>query len=1859
MPTISSPSSHAPAATLRRRDRHRLPIQILCLLLLWQTSLAFASGGSSKKPPAMPPTESSAKTVEAPDIPPFDPSTLESISPPLEAITLVPGWNFVSIPEQPDDTSAAAVLAPIEGKYFKVWAVDNCDTEDPWKLYQPSDLASSDLETIDPTKGMWLKSLEVVDLPSTGVLAPSTKIRLCPGWNLIGFPAAQIRPMPEAMKPFEGSYRRVMTYDATATESQWDVYSTDVPEWGNDLWEMKPGRAYWVLATEEVTAEILNEGPPPEVELLTPDDLTVITEPTEVLGAVRSPFLDHWTLRHRPVGETEWTDFATGNRTTEGGPLDDFDPTLLLNGLYELQLVAVDWAGQTAESEIRSALVEGGMKIGNFTLSFLDFTIPLAGLDLQISRTYDSRDRRVTRDFGYGWSLGLRRGSYRNNRLPGEGWQIENGFLPCEVPREQLSHVTVIALSEREIYRFRPRLVDLASTLGGCTARVGFELVAGARPGTTLEILGNDRVFHANASDRLVDLESNEIFEPQAVRLTTADGRAFDLDLEDGVTGLATPDGVSLTLDEDGITHSSGLAVKFERDAEGRISRIVDPAGNAVIYSYTPEGDLWRVYDQEGFLTWFTYYPEHLLEKIHDPTGLEALAASYDEDGRLIKTCQGVVTCSQIEHDLEGREEVRIDATGRALTWRYDARGNVLSVTDALGNTTHFEYDGDRLVLQRDALGGETIYSYSADGYLESRTVPVPEGADPAAYTTRFTHDAHGRLTSVTLPTGAVIHYDVDAAGRQTATRDAAGTVLESRVYGPGGVVVEESDLFGTVKYEDLTPGGNPRRSVDSVFDEVTTATYDPLEQLLTLDDGKTDDGGVVSTFTYDRRGRELRTEHGDGSWSEKVYGHYDVWTEMRGPDGTLKRRFAHRTGQLAGWDLENGASIDYGYDQAGRLERIVDVDGGITRIEHDEVGRPKKVVAPNGGVTESTFDALGRVIEVRDAEGHRTARTYTADGRVATRTDARGHTWSTRYGRNHVELEDPLGRVSRTELTAHGDPWKVVLPDGRSVEAEFLSPSLPGEEDALPTRVRDEAGRERRFGYNSLAQLETVTDLGGADPDRAAHKLEWEGPDLRALRAPTGEAVLQYTYDALDRVKTKTYGDGGTYVFDHDEVGRLAKMTIPSGKTVEKTYDEVGRLATSSTSFGDHVALTWTIRDQVHTVTDATGTTTRHYDTMGELAAVEHSTGWRVDYGRDLLGRVTSVSVRAATDAPAQTTTYTRDPVGNIRQITDPLGGVTTFEWDLVNRLSRRVLPNGVVSEWTYNDRDQVRSVTHRDPNGEILASRAYTREATGEPSRIEHEDGSALEVDYDAGLRVEKERFLAADGTPLDTRVYGYDTAGSRRSVTTSTRTETYLYQGGMRLTQVTGGPSRERYTYDLDGQVSFLERDGESWSLAYDLDGHLREIRNAWTGKNVAGYTYDGLGRRVELRDDGGARRLVNVPVLGDGLESPHLVVDDTGALLASYVYAGETPLLRLGPDGPIYYLSDAMGSVIALADADGAATAKFAYDSFGNPAPGSAPPEDLAIATGGDFRFHGAWRDAATGLYDLRARTYDPRTGRFLTRDPAEPELMMPESWHPYQFAFANPHVYRDPTGLFSVMSVNVAMSVRGVMQGARAFVSRMIMNEVRETTAEFAVNTLVKVLTAMAPMTGDDFFKIAQLGDDFKEWEQFETGVMNFLCQIFNVQAQWMRFEPIIQEWSGDPVGNGFSCFEERDPDDIRDRFKKGHREPDFVIHPAGMLAGAPDASGKKKPIPNALLVGEIKASVSTFYRTYIKPGMRGGQLEAIVRYSVMHAEPGQFSLLVALKDGSKPKKQMILFKANQIARDARIRSPRVVLVAIQ
>ena len=100
---------------------------------------------------------------------------------------------------------------------------------------------------------------------------------------------------------------------------------------------------------------------------------------------------------------------------------------------------------------------------------------------------------------------------------------------------------------------------------------------------------------------------------------------------------------------------------------------------------------------------------------------------------------------------------------------------------------------------------------------------------------------------------------------------------------------------------------------------------------------------------------------------------------------------------------------------------------------------------------------------------------------------------------------------------------------------------------------------------------------------------------------------------------------------------------------------------------------------------------------------------------------------------------------------------------------------------------------------------------------------------------------------------------------------------------------------------------------------------------------------------------------------------------------------------------YFLTDHLGSTVALTDASGAITSSTSYDSFGN-ATSSIPTS---------YRYTGREYDADIGLYYYRNRWYDPELGRFISEDPigfASGEINL------YTYVHNSPLMFFDPMGM---------------------------------------------------------------------------------------------------------------------------------------------------------------------------------------------------------------------------------------------------
>jgi RHS repeat-associated protein len=116
-----------------------------------------------------------------------------------------------------------------------------------------------------------------------------------------------------------------------------------------------------------------------------------------------------------------------------------------------------------------------------------------------------------------------------------------------------------------------------------------------------------------------------------------------------------------------------------------------------------------------------------------------------------------------------------------------------------------------------------------------------------------------------------------------------------------------------------------------------------------------------------------------------------------------------------------------------------------------------------------------------------------------------------------------------------------------------------------------------------------------------------------------------------------------------------------------------------------------------------------------------------------------------------------------------------------------------------------------------------------------------------------------------------------------------------------------------------------------------------------------------------------------------------------------------------------------SVRALTDLGGAVTDRYDYDAFGNLVA-------RAGTTANVYLFNSQQLDSALGFYYLRARYYDPVTGRFASRDPWVGNDFDPASLHPYTYAHNNPVNMHDPTGQMTLLELGFVSVIVGTIAG---------------------------------------------------------------------------------------------------------------------------------------------------------------------------------------------------------------------------------
>jgi RHS repeat-associated protein len=334
--------------------------------------------------------------------------------------------------------------------------------------------------------------------------------------------------------------------------------------------------------------------------------------------------------------------------------------------------------------------------------------------------------------------------------------------------------------------------------------------------------------------------------------------------------------------------------------------------------------------------------------------------------------------------------------------------------------------------------------------------------------------------------------------------------------------------------------------------------------------------------------------------------------------------------------------------------------------------------------------------------------------------------------------------------------------------------------------------------------------------------------------------------------------------------------------------------------------------------------------------------------------------------------------------------------------------------------------------------------------------------------------------------------------------------------------------------------------------------------------------------------------------------------------------------------VAYLTDSMGSVIGLVDGDGNLVSRIVYDGFGNVESG-----DDGSSLGGDFRFQGQWLESESGLYYMRARDYDSETGLFLSRDPVDVQEQGVEAFNPYQFAFNNPLVFSDPTGMITITEIQTGRQIENVLQSTQSFVARQAYKYFVDQAKGVVGNLLESALQALMPnLWGYNY--INKYSENI-QGDLFETFVKDQICQFFggkqgnNALVDRLWFNAEIKT-DGNPYKSGFNCSNPNGEFLLNPKDSPKHPNPDFIFKQGDIK----DTDGN----PKAWLIGDIKRSLRELNNKVVKSKNKN-QWEAIYNYA-QYQNNHQYTpltLFIVFVPGSGTQSQLRIME-KELAREA-------------
>ena len=1038
-----------------------------------------------------------------------------------------------------------------------------------------------------------------------------------------------------------------------------------------------------------------------------------------------------------------------------------------------------------------------------------------------------------------------------------------------------------------------------------------------------------------------------------------------------GYTQTLNYTGTQLTSVTDSYNRSLGLNY-----TGGLLNTVTTPDGLTLTYGFTPASGG----NNLTSVGYSTVPGTHITYQYNNASFPFALTGMLDENNQQY---------SSWTYDTQGRGNSSnlgggLNANLTTLMFNTDGTTTVTNAFLVADTYTFATLQGVPKVMQISRAATSTTaaatrtFGYDPNGYLNAST-------DWNGNSTTYMNDIHGDPTTIVMAAGTplaettTIKYDL-VFEHLPYTVTTAG-LTSTYMYDGGGNPLSRSDLDTTTNTVPYSTGGQTR---------VTQFTWSPTGEELSVQLPRTDKMALTS-FGYDSSGALISikdalkhltqiTAHTGGGLPLTIVDPNDVTTTLvydgrlnlntstlSTSAGPLTTTWTHDpANNLTALTQPDNSKLTFGYDAAHRLTSTTDLFGNSITNTLDYLGDPKLVQVTNSSSTvtrqhSGVFDALGRVLQDIGGVGQTTVYTWDPNGNALT-----------------ITPPAPSGMVTQT--------WDAL--------------------NRLSTRIDPAPGGTTTYGYDAHDRVLSVKDANSnttsyvydgfgdrtqtASPDSGTTVFHYDPDRNLTQRVMPGSLTMNATFDALDRTKT-------------------VKYTGDTTLNVTNTYDQptghgfgIGRLTSATDQIGS-LGLTYDERANVTAETRtptglAAQTTSYGYDAASNISSITYPSTSFVQYGRDIMGRVTSVTAElpGAGSASNVATGVTYRPFGPVTGLTYGNGIKGSYGYDLDYRpTTRKDAPatGAAVQNLTYGyfANDSVHTITDA-----VNAANSQT-------------------MTYDT---LDRLKTAASGAGGYGTFAYTWDPVSNLVTETLNGTRTTYSHNPGTnRLDAVTTSGVTENVGSTAAGNIATFKTGGAAVeTLAYNKANQLASA-TVTSPAEMASYAYDLMGRREKS-----VGTTTGTTIYGYDRNSNLLTDNDgSGTTRADYVYLnpqsgpGATPVGTVQPsNNAMYFLhTDRLGTPTTATDIHKTVQWSATYQPFGYTATGMS-----GIVQ--DLRLPGQEWDLESGFNHNGFRNYAAQLTRYVESDP----IGLAGGMNTYQYVGGNPFKWTDRRGL------NVYVGERG-------------------------------------------------------------------------------------------------------------------------------------------------------------------------------------------------------------------------------------